>query len=491
MTIRMMNGTAGLTAAFLLLCLASPFVSRADTELVVAPAAPKNVAATALAAAAIDTVAITDSVVATDSVVLDQNFGRAALEVVGVNTAVWLYDRFIRAGGGEGFRVGLDSWIENIKNGFEWDDNSFSTNQFAHPYHGSLYFNAARSNGYGFWESMPFTFAGSFMWEYFSETHHPSVNDWIATSVGGIALGETLWRLSSALLDNTATGSERRWREVGAFAINPMRGFNRLLTGEASRVHANPPDRFPNAISSHLEVGLRTIGEEAFGESDTTRAFIELEFDYGDPFAGDLEKPYDHFDFALQVNFKDKSSIGRAQVKGLLAGLTVRETENSHHIIAAFQHFDFISNNAYELGGQSVGASYLSRFETERGLVLRSALHLNVILLGAAKSDYLNFSGREYDYGPGFGFKFEGYFGQNHWQYLTVAHEQYLIHAVNGNKANHLISFSRVKLNVPVADFVGVGAEYILYLADAFYEDYPDVTRRNPELRVYATWQLD
>ncbi|NGM90672.1 DUF3943 domain-containing protein, partial [Parapusillimonas sp. SGNA-6] len=36
---------------------------------------------------------------------------------------------------------------------WDWDDNQFTTNQFDHPYHGQLYFNAFRSNGYNFYQS--------------------------------------------------------------------------------------------------------------------------------------------------------------------------------------------------------------------------------------------------------------------------------------------------------------------------------------------------
>src|SRR6185295_19597041 len=68
----------------------------------------------------------------------EKNFKRAALEVTGVNVGIWLFCRYIREGGtNPGFRIGLQSWQENLLNGFEWDDNQFATNQFAHPYHGS------------------------------------------------------------------------------------------------------------------------------------------------------------------------------------------------------------------------------------------------------------------------------------------------------------------------------------------------------------------
>lgn len=421
----------------------------------------------------------------TSSTPANHHFGPAMLEILGINTLVWSYDRYVRSGGGEGFRIGFESWGENVKNGFEWDDNNFGTNQFAHPYHGNLYFNAARANGYDFWGAIPLTCAGSFMWEYFAETHHPAINDWVNTSVGGIVLGEVLYRLSSAILDNTATGAERTWRELGGFAVNPMRGLTRLVTGETFRVGDNPPGRFPSVLGLRLEAGLRTVGQEEFGQADTTRAFLDFSFAHGDPFQGDLERPFDHFDFGIQVNFNDQSPLGQVRAKGLLHGGTVRRTESTHHILAAFQHFDYIDNRAYEFGGQSLGAGFLSRFTTEHGYELRTELYLNALLLGATLSDYLAFTGREYDYGPGLGFKIAAGFGRNGWRFVDFSHTHFWIHSVNGNQTEHYISLTRIKLSVPVTRHLAVGTDYLLYLAEGRYDDYPDISRRNPQLRAY------
>ena len=167
------------------------------------------------------------------------NFGRAAVEVFGLNALVWSYDRFIREGGENPvFRIGFNSWQENLETGWTWDDNNFTTNQYAHPYHGNLYYNAARSNGYTFWQSVPFAFAGSLMWEYFGEVHNPAMNDWISTSMGGIALGEIFHRLATTVRDNTATGSSRNWRELGGFAIDPVGGQLRLYV-DGTDAHTN------------------------------------------------------------------------------------------------------------------------------------------------------------------------------------------------------------------------------------------------------------
>ncbi len=411
-------------------------------------------------------------------------------EVAGLNLLIWSYNRFIRESGqNPGFRIGFNSWEENILNGFEWDDNSFSTNQFAHPFHGSLYFNAARTNGYDYWGSMPFAFGGSFMWEYFCETHHPSINDWVATSIGGIALGESLFRFSNMILDNTATGSSRFWKELGGFIVNPIRGFNRIVSGNASRVYANPPGRFPNKLKASYEIGTRTVGEERVWEADTTRVYMQMDFNYGDPFEGDNERPFDSFDFTLQLNFSDKAAIGRAQAKGLLFANLVAESENAQHLIGAYQHYSYINNWAFEWGGQSLSASYLSQVEMGHAKLSTEFHALGIILAGTA-SDYENFTGRSYDYGPGLGFEFQTVLHRNERPFFTLGHSSYWIYVLNGDKANHYVNFTWVRLDIQLQQFFGLGLEYDLYLAERQYDDFPDVSQRNPEIRAFASWIL-
>ena len=149
----------------------------------------------------------------------------AASEVFGMNMAVWTFDRFLM---NEDFaKINGHTIKQNFKTGPVWDTDKFSTNLVAHPYHGSLYFNAARSNGLNFWQSIPFAAGGSLMWEFFMETEPPSINDMLATSFGGIELGEITYRLSDLFIDNRSHGAERVGREILSGLISPMRAINR------------------------------------------------------------------------------------------------------------------------------------------------------------------------------------------------------------------------------------------------------------------------
>ncbi|MEN8005882.1 MAG: DUF3943 domain-containing protein [Candidatus Krumholzibacteriota bacterium] len=428
------------------------------------------------------------------SIIVKKNFTRAAVEVVGLNALIWFYDRYIREGGtNPGFRIGFNSMSENLANGFEWDDNNFSTNQIDHPYHGSQYFNAARGNGYTFWESVPFTFAGSYLWEFFFEVHHPSMNDWIATSVGGVTLGEMLHRLSMTVRDNTATGSSRNWREVGGMLINPMGGLNRILDGDWGRVYANSPDRFPANYSSQMDIGFRTVADDQLWQTDTTRVYMKFDFEYGDMFFGDMDQPFDSFDMDLQLNFADVKLVGRVEVNGMLAGTFLKETDPSSHILAGFLRYDYLNNSKVEFGAQSLGAGLMSRFETDSGLEIRTELHTNAIILGANKSDYRSTSGRTYDYGPGAGVDLAARIGRNGWHYLHVGHTHSWIHTVNGNDADHFLGESFVRMELPIRFNLGLGLEYRLINSRRNYhlEGLDDVNERIPELRLATTWLLN
>jgi hypothetical protein len=415
---------------------------------------------------------------------------RATLEMEAVNLFMTAFGRFFFTEGAEGFIVSTHSIKENLKAGFEWDDNSFSANNYRHPYQGGMYFNAGRANGYDFYQSSMFSFAGAWLWEYTGENHHPAFNDFVNTAVGGIALGEVMYRLSSAVLDNTATGRGRTLREVGGLLINPVRSFNRIFTGEAFAVHANPPDQHPVHADGQFEFGMRTLGDGHLWDASSSKLFMRLEGEYGDPFIK-LDHPYDHFDYGVQLNFDNKPyGLGRLVGHGSLIGTEIAHSERAQHLLVAYQDFDYIDNEAYTFGGQSFGAAFVSQYAMGRGYVAHSHLQVNGILLGATKSDYFNISGREYDYGPGLGIKLSAAFSKNGHQVVGLAHESYFVHSVSGTPEQSLVTFTRFRFDVPIRAFFGAGADYTLYTSERNYDELPDVSTHNPELRVYLSWSI-
>ena len=158
----------------------------------------------------------------------------SGVEVVGTNLLFHVITRYIIH---EDYaQITWSSIKNNFKTGFLWDNDKFNTNLFFHPYQGGLYYNCARSNGLNFWESAPYALFGSSIWELFLELQPPSTNDIISTTLGGMAMGEVSHRLSSLVLNGQARGWKRFGHEAIGLIINPVRGVNRLITGEAWRM---------------------------------------------------------------------------------------------------------------------------------------------------------------------------------------------------------------------------------------------------------------
>ena len=182
-----------------------------------------------------------------------RSVGRALFQTTVVNV---MYGVANLARGQVTARVTPKTWWANMEQGWVWDLDDFTVNQIGHPYQGNNYFNTGRANGLSFYESAAVTAFGSATWEYFGETNHASLNDFINTTLGGIALGEMFHRTAWLVRDTRATGRGRLWREIGATALDPITGVNRFMRGDASRVTDKPADMVPSNLTASGAAGV-------------------------------------------------------------------------------------------------------------------------------------------------------------------------------------------------------------------------------------------
>lgn len=412
----------------------------------------------------------------------EKHFWVAAGELVALQVLPWYFNRHVSDD--TTAALSFTSWRRNIQRGFEWDNNGFPTNMFMHPYHGNLFFNAARNNGYSYWEALPFAFAGSMMWETFGENNKQAINDWVATSVGGIAIGEALYRTSHLVWDNQATGLNRAWREFAGFLINPIGGFNRAVRGEWSRVGPNPPERFPSESGAYLRSGVRVVEEDESG-SKTQHPFFEMDLQYGNPFEGGFRKPFDAFSLTTQVNFSDKTPIGRLQVEGALWGTNVKSTEKQRHTFSLLQNFDYINNAAFETGGQRLSGALFSEVRIGDGVYLGTKTQGSLLLLWGVSSNYAEIVGRDYDFGSGAGFRLDATLNALRTDLAEVTYEVFWMTTLSGTKGHNFIHAFTVRGGMPIWKSLGAGADFRLFARHSTYSDFPNVISTTPEFRVY------
>ena len=444
-----------------------------------------------------------------------KSWGWATAEMFAINWGASMFNEYVRDANFN--QISPRSFWSNFEEGFTYDDNKFRTNQLIHPFNGATYYNAARANGMGFWGSSGMAIAGAFVWECCGETHPMSFNDMVSTGIGGIARGEVMYRISSLILDNTKTGKSRFGQEAAALLMNPIRGFNRLVSGDASEVKGNPihPYDWRPTLQLAVRAGGRVIGEgESISENTNSYGFFEWTLSYGDAWDPDNRRPYDRFDVVQQSNFGDKTRVGRLLIRGDLVSKLV----GTNHSLALEQDFDYIDNEAYEYGGQSLGPALLSRFELSSTTTLLTRAQAFFVLLGAVNSN-LSFLAdvanqeriREYDYGPGAGVSLEFYLMRKNRPLFVGRYRGTYIDVSNGSIYNndtadigldssHGVQQLQLKLEIPFTKHLAIGADGSMFFRRSHYdfegsgvppsigEGRRTVTQRNPEARVFLSW---
>lgn len=109
--------------------------------------------------------------------------------------------------------------------GPRFDSNTFQFN-WTHSMAGAIYYNYARVNNFNSLESFLYTIGASYFWEFVVEFKEVvSVNDLIATPIGGVGIGESLFHVSRVFRDSPPTPLNRFAR----FISNPVMALNYWL----------------------------------------------------------------------------------------------------------------------------------------------------------------------------------------------------------------------------------------------------------------------
>ena len=256
------------------------------------------------------------------------------------------------------------------------DNDQFSVNQFLHPYSGSIYYGLARSAGLNFWESFLYSSAGSYLWEMGGETTDPSINDMIATSIGGSFMGEPFFRMASLLLE-TEDGRPGFWRELGAAVISPPTGLNRLAFGK--KFDAVFPSHQP-ATFMRLQLG-GTLTSSSHNVSSSVKehgAVGDFTFTYGLPGKPGYSyaRPFDYFDF--HVTAVTANTLESLNTRGLLLGRAYESGDSTRGVWGLFGSFDYISPQVFRVSSTALSLgttwqSWLSRMVALQGTVLAGA----------------------------------------------------------------------------------------------------------------------
>ena len=159
-------------------------------------------------------------------------------------------------------------------------------------------------------------------------------------------------------------------------------------------------------------------------------------------------------------------------------------------------HYDYLENNVYQVGGVSVGPGVGYRTSHKASTQYIGMFHVAAVLMGGANSDYSEAyevafldSARTYNMGPGAHIKMENivrfsfgsfYLGYNFWW----------IHTWDRAPGDEFITMIEPKIRIHVYKTWHMGLEWRLYHRFGRYDQFPNVDMRNNEQRLFVAYSF-
>ena len=307
---------------------------------------------------------------------------------------------------------------DNVHRQWIVDNDKFATNQFLHPLQGAIYQSFARSAGLGFWESSAYTMGGSLLWEYAGESTTPSINDQLATGIGGLFLGEPLFRIASLLLETADGGKPGFWRELGAAILSPGTGLNRLSFGE--RFDGVFPSYSPAvytridvgaSLSSHyrsnVNVNADLSAPPAYQKPRRYAVSSSFTMSYGLPGKPDYEyaRPFDYFN--LEFVASSSNIFDSIFSRGLLIGTDYELGANYRGIWGLYGTYAYVAPEIFRVSntGAALGTTaqwWIARRVALQGTALIGAGYGGAGVIrgsGVAQAGQAGDGQRDYHYG--------------------------------------------------------------------------------------------
>jgi hypothetical protein len=384
-------------------------------------------------------------------------------------------------------------WDNLVHEPWEVDHDSFSINQFAHPYQGSMHYGFARSAGLNYWESLFYANVGSFLWEMGGETTHPSINDQIATGTGGSFLGEALFRMAGIVLEGDGN-KPGIFRELSATILSPPTGINRFVFGERFKP-VFPSHHPPTFWFLQFGAGLNTDLDDQGGSGTVNRyeAIGSFSMAYGLPGKTGYRytRPFDYFNFEFVGRGNSENPLDSIMIRGLLLGSDYEFGNSYRGIWGLYGGYDYISPHIFPVASTSVSLGTTFQWWLSREVALQSSVLGGIGY--AATGNVTEVSQNNYHYGvtPQGLFAFRLIFGDR--AMLDFTGRAYRLTGTGGNDNERTESVDNLNMGfiVRIYDHHALGIQYILSIRNQHHPDQSDSHQTVGTVCLAYTWLGD
>ena len=374
-----------------------------------------------------------------------------------------------------------------------------------------------------FWESAPYALGGSLMWEIVAENEPPSINDLIATTVGGIALGEFTYRMSSLVLDDSKKGFPRFISELLGTVISPIRGLNRMLNGDMWKVkHTSYKyhdyEKIP--VRMYISSGNRYLASHAQLFKGEHNPYLKMQTIYGNPFNQETKQPYDYMTASITLGMSpNQPFISHINLMGRLWSTMLTNRSQSDMMFGIFQHFNYYDSEEVKDGSGIIPYKISEAASVGPGIIyrhvnllpqmnLQQEFYLSGILLGGGLTDHYHVIDRNYNLGSGYSIKSHSklelgrladiYFNADLYQLFTwkgydkkgIETNNPLYYNTQGDKGNTVFLVVNPTCNISFAKYWKFTFEVTYYSRYTHYVYHKDVSSHTVETRLGITYEF-
>jgi len=186
----------------------------------------------------------------------------------------------------------------------------------------------------------------------------------------------------------------------------------------------------------------------------------------------------------------DSSKVNVVSVYGSLKGWRIAWATNCRHLAILSANYDFIYNEAFLYGAQSIKLNLFSEFILPKTIKINTIIGAGPILLAAVPNGY-SFAGRSYDYCTGVSFNGSATISIADHFYCSMNYRGSRLATVNGAASNYFLHTVAGEISYRIIDGLSVCAEPGYFILHGHYLHDDNVERSYPFLRVSFRYSLN
>jgi hypothetical protein len=294
--------------------------------------------------------------------------------------------------------------------------------------------------------------------------------------------------------DNKASGFERIWREAVGGLINPVRGINRLISGETFRKFDNPDYYKPHNFLMKFTAGIRRLDNSQDESGDIfskgkEQGIYSMDVVYGDPF--DTPIPFSYLNFGIELT-TGAPQLANMYSNGNLFGITLMERKGAKHKINFLLDYSYTNNPGFQYGQTSIVPSLMSIYDFFGSTKLITNVGINGVLMGGTNTDYfIGEDGRDYDLGPGLGVLANFQIRKGNWTFVELLYTNgWIFSMTEPQESTHNLNYVNLNLYLPLQKYFAVGLSASIYWRKSYYLGSPDVTKQVPVAKLFFSTTL-